>query len=257
MKKKTKPTLLDDQRTAAHIVSEILLELKEETKPDAPLALLNELAERRIKEAGASPAFKDYKPEWAPTPFPTALCTSVEFEACHGIPGKRILQAGWIVKYDIGVKYGQGCADACITVGVGTIDNAKERLMRYALRALYAGIDEVKAGTPVSRIGDRIHSYILRNGFNVIRQYGGHGIGSEIHQKPDILNYLDVNRKEEYYLKEGEVICIEPMVTRGKALIGIMPDGWTAYCLDGKPVAQYEAMVLVKNDGYEILTNHL
>jgi methionyl aminopeptidase len=230
--------------------------LKELTKPDAPLALLNELAERRIIEAGATPAFKDYKPSWSPTPFPDALCTSVNYEVCHGRAGNKILREGDIVKYDLGVKYNGAYGDACITVGVGQVANREQRLMRYSLNALYEGIRQVKAGAHVCEIGRAIERYAGLMGYQVIKEYGGHGIGSELHMDPQILHYYD-DKLPIDFLHAGQVICIEPMITPGKAIINIMSDGWTAYCTDGKPVGQYEHMILVTEEGSEILTSHV
>jgi len=225
------------------------------TKPDVPLAMLNELAERRIIEAGATPAFKDYKPEWSETPFPEALCCSVNYEVCHGRAWNRTLRAGSVVKYDLGVKYNGAYGDACITVGVGQVANREQRLMRYSLGALYEGIRQVKAGAHVNKIGRAIERYAMLNGYNVIKEYGGHGIGKELHLNPQIKHYYDKDSSDEF-LQAGQVICIEPMITPGKAQINIMSDGWTAYCTDGKPVGQYEHMLLVTAEGSEILTSH-
>ena len=248
--------LLNDIRQAAHIVSTILLELAELTKPGVQLSMLDELTERHIKELGAEPVLKGYKPEWAVEPFPSAICMSVDYEVCHGTHRNRILEEGQVIKYDLAVKYKSGHGDAATTVSVGQIDNQKQRLMRYTKRAMYAGIEQVKAGQKVSAIGSAIENEALKNGYQVIVQYGGHAIGAEIHQKPEIPNKY-YKEDDERFLEEGMVICIEPMLTPGKAEVKIAHDKWTAYVADGKPVAQFEEMVLVKKDGYEILTKHL
>lgn len=248
--------LLNDIRQAAHIVSTILLELVELTKPGVQLSMLDELAERRIKELGAEPILKGYKPDWAVEPFPSAICMSVDYEICHGSHHNRTLEEGQIITYDLAVKYKSGHADAAITVPVGQINNQKERLMRYTKRAMYAGIAQVRAGQKVSAIGNAIENEALKNGYQVIVQYGGHAIGEKIHMKPEIPNKY-YKEDEERFLEEGMVICIEPMMTHGKAEVKIATDKWTAYVADGKPVAQFEEMVLVTKDGYEVLTNHL
>lgn len=244
-------------RIAAGIVTEVLLELKALTKPGVSLDMLDELAERMIRERGATPYSKGYQPEWAPTPYPATICCSVDYEICHAPPRGRTLQEGSIVKYDIGVKYKSGCGDAAITVAVGNIDNRKERLMRYSLRALYEGISVVKAGEPISSIGRAIEHFASSRGYQVIKEFGGHHIGKEMHEVPFIPHtpYLEDNT---VLLKEGAVICIEPMLTPGKGEMKIAKeDGWTAFCPDGQPVAMFEAMILVTKDGYEILTKHL
>src|SRR3990167_3625441 len=135
-----KKTLLADQRVAAGIVTDVLLELKALTKPGVSLDMLDELAERMILERGATPYNKGYQPEWAPTPYPATICCSVDYEICYAPPRGRTLQEGSIVKYDLGVKYKSGCGDAALTVAVGEVSNRKQRTMRYALQALDEGI---------------------------------------------------------------------------------------------------------------------
>jgi methionyl aminopeptidase len=245
---------LDDMREAAKIVSTVLLELAELTAPEVPLAMLDELANRRVKEMGGEPCLKGYKPDWAPTPFPASVCTSVDFEVCHGSPRDRSLKDGSIVKYDLAIKYKSGHGDACVTIPVGEIDNRKQRLLRYSLEAMYEGIKQVKAGQKISAIGNAIENSAVKNGYKIIAQFGGHTIGKELHEKPDIPNKY-YKEDDEVLLKEGQIICIEPMVTPGKAQVNIwQEDKWTAYCLDRQPVAHFEHMVLVTKEGYEILT---
>src|SRR3990167_9070921 len=145
-------TLLEDQRVAAGIVTDVLLELQALTKPDVSLDALDEIAERMIRERGGEPYNKGYRPDWAPEPYPNTICCSVDYEICHAPPRGRTLQEGSIVKYDLGVKYKSGCGDAAITVAVGQVDNRKNRAMRYGLRALMEGITVVKAGELVLSI---------------------------------------------------------------------------------------------------------
>ena len=244
-------------REAANIVSDVLLELKRLTKPGVNLGMLDEMAERRIREAGATPYNKGYHPEWSKTPYPATICASVDEEVCHAPPGLRELKKGQIVTYDVGIKYKTGCGDAAITVPVGEISNRKERLLRYAKRALFAGISEVKAGRPVSKIGEAVSKDADINGYYIIKEFGGHSIGREMHEEPKIPNFYD-KKNDAIILTEGQVICIEPMITPGNAKIGISKeDSWTVFCLDKQPVAMYEAMILVTKNGYEILTHHL
>src|SRR3990167_7001642 len=139
--------------------------------------MLDEIAGRRIKEADATPCNLGYKPKWARDPFPANVCMSVDYEICHGIPGNRELKEGSIITYDLGVKYKSGCGDAALTVAVGKVDNRKQRLMRYGLRALYEGINVIKAGIPISTIGDVIQSYAIHHGYGIIEEFGGHHIG--------------------------------------------------------------------------------
>lgn len=252
-----KKTLLADQRVAAGIVTDVLLELKALTKPGVSLDMLDELAERMIRERGATPYSKGYKPEWAPTPYPATICCSVDYEICHAPPRGRTLQEGSIVKYDLGVKYKTGCGDAAITVAVGQVDNRKNRAMRYGLRALMEGITVVKAGVPISAIGRAIQNFAESRGYTVIREFGGHHIGKEMHEAP-LIPHVSYPEDDTVLLQEGAIICIEPMITPGKGVMKVAKeDGWTAFCPDGQPVVMFEHMILVTKDGYEILTKHL
>jgi len=248
--------LLSDIRTAAKIVSDVLLELKDLTQPGVSLDLLDEIAERRIRELGGEPYNKNYKPEWAENPYPATICASVNYEVCHAAPKGRDLKEGSIVKYDLGVRYKSGCGDAALTIAVGVIDNRKQRAMRYGLQALNEGIKVIRAGQKLSAIGEAIEQYSNINGYNIIQEYSGHHIGKEMHEKPDIPHrYYPEN--DNVFLEEGKVICIEPILTPGSGRIAIWEDGWTAYCVDGQPVVMFESMVLVLKEGYEILTHHL
>lgn len=248
-------------------MTEVLLELKELTKPGVSLKFLDEFAEKLILERGGIPYNKGYHPDWSPEPFPATVCMSIDHEICHGTPVRKhyelpnvnielTLTEGQIIKYDLGVKYKTGCGDAALTVAVGEISNRKERTMRYTLRALYAGIEVVKAGVPISAIGTAIQRVALQNGYTVIKEFGGHHIGAEMHEEP-LISMVPWPEDDNVLLKEGAVICIEPMLTPGKGEMKIGPDGWVAYVTDGQPVAMFEHQVLVTKDGYEILTKHL
>ena len=206
-----KKTLLSDQRKACEIVTAVLLELKELTNPYVSLDMLDELAERRIIELGGIPYNKGYKPDWSPVPYSNTICCSVDFEICHAPPRGRTLRAGQIVKYDLGVRYKSGCGDAALTVAVGSVDNRKERAMRYGLQALYEGINVVKAGIQIGAIGEAIERYVGPRGYRVIKEFGGHHIGREMHEAPLIQHYADYTGPfYRQILQEGAMICIEP-----------------------------------------------
>ena len=253
-----KKTLLEDQRIAANIVTDVLLELSSLSKPDLSLDMLDELAERRIRERGGVPYNKGYKPDWALKPFPATVCMSVDYEICHGIPRGRILKDGSIIKYDVGVQYKSGCGDAALTVAVGNIDNRKQRAMRYGLQALYEGIKMVKAGQKISAIGEAISGFAGLRGYAVIKEYGGHHIGRKMHMKPYIPHFVDYKNPSQEILEEGKIICIEPMITPGSGRMAISTaDKWTAFCVDRQPCVMFEEMILITEDSYEILTDHL
>jgi len=249
--------LLADQRVAANIVTDVLLELKAMTAPGVSLEMLDAMAEKMILERGGTPYNKGYKPDWSETPYPATICCSVDYEICHAPPRGRSLVAGTIVKYDIGVRYKTGCGDAALTVPVDDMTNRQERLMRYTLRALYDGIAVVKAGVPISSIGRAIEKVANIANYNIIKEFGGHHIGREMHEKPDI-PHVSYAADDNVFLEEGAVICIEPMLTTGKGQMRMAKeDGWTAFVPDGEPVAMFEHMILVTKDGYEVLTKHL
>lgn len=141
-------------------------------------------------------------------------------------------------------------------MGVGAIDNRKERLIRYTRRALQAGIEAVRAGIPAREVGRAIEKSVVLNGITPIKEFGGHAIGREMHEHPYVPNWDDP--KNDEVLQAGMVICIEPIMTTGNGRIGIMgSDGWTVFAVDNQPCAQFESMILVKQDGYEVLTTHL
>jgi methionyl aminopeptidase len=254
-----KKTLLEDQYVAASIVTDVLLELKALTNPDVSLAMLDEIAERMIKERGGIPYNLGYKPEWASTPYPATICCSVDYEVCHAPPRGRTLKSGQIVKYDLGVRYKSGCGDAALTVAVGEIDNRKVRAMRHGLEALHKGIEVVRAGAKIGEIGEAIERFVGPRGYNIIKEYGGHHIGREIHEAPQIPHYTDYQSPGfREVLKEGAIICIEPMITPGNGRVAIAKeDGWTTFVPDGQCVVMFEHMILVLKDSYEILTKHI
>ena len=245
-------------RASATLVSDILLELASLTKPGVSLDMLDELAARRIEEAGAVAANKNYKPEWAPIPFPATICCSVDYEICHAPPRGRTLQEGSIVKYDLGIRLNGAYGDAAITVAVGQVDNRKNRAMRYGLQALYEGIKVVKAGVSISAIGRAIEHFCALRGYTVIREFGGHHIGTKAMHEPPFIPNVYYKEDEDKVLKEGSVICIEPMISPGKGRSVIArEDGWTSFVPDRQVVIMYEEMLMVTKNGYEILTNHL
>src|SRR3990167_11186179 len=248
---------IEDIREAARIVSTVLLELRDLTCDGVSLDMLDELAERRVREMGAEPYNKGYAPKWAEKPYPSTICASVDEEICHAPPNGRVLQFGSIVTYDLGIRYKSGCGDAALTVIVGQTDNKRERLMRYAYRALMDGIKKVRAGVRISDIGEAIWKSSIINGYTVIKEFGGHTIGTEMHEEPFIPNYYD-KKDDERFLVEGQVICLEPMITPGKGQVIVNPiDGWTASTVDKQPVSMWEHMILVTKDGSEILTTHI
>ena len=210
---------------------------------------LDSLGERFIRDHGGIPTCKGYEG------FPCALCISVNDEVVHGIPSKRKLKNGDIVTIDMVIGYHGYQGDAAWTYAVGDINDDKKYLMEHTEKALYEGIKMVRPGNRIGDISYAVQSYAERHHLGVVRELVGHGIGREMHEDPDVPNYG--KKGTGPVLKEGMVICIEPMLNFGSADIGILDDDWTIVTLDGKPSAHYEHTVLVTHDGYEILTPRL
>ena len=236
-------------KKAGYLVSLTHQYLKPYIKAGISTRELDSLGERFIRDHGGIPTCKGYEG------FPCALCISVNDEVVHGIPSKRKLKNGDIVTIDMVIGYHGYQGDAAWTYAVGDINDDKKYLMEHTEKALYEGIKMVRPGNRIGDISYAVQSYAERHHLGVVRELVGHGIGREMHEDPDVPNYG--KKGTGPVLKEGMVICIEPMLNFGSADIGILDDDWTIVTLDGKPSAHYEHTVLVTHDGYEILTPRL
>lgn len=249
---------IDMMRQGGKILAAVLSLLAESVKPGASTGELNELAEKLIKERGGEPSFKNYRSSPEDRPFPTALCASINEEVVHApaLPS-RTLKGGDIVCLDLGLKYPAGkgglFTDAAITVPVGKISTEAKKLIDVTQQALEVGIVEVKSGNFIHHIGRAVQKYVESQGFSVVRDLVGHGVGRKIHEPPRVPNFFDPKFKA-VELREGMTICIEPMVAVGTWQVKTLPDGWTVVTADGKLSAHFEHTVAVTKDGYEILT---
>lgn len=246
---------LNNIKKAAKIVSDILLKLKDLSQPNMELSYLEKMVENLIIKNGAKSYNKGYFPKWAPNPYPSILCASINEEAVHCPPKNKVLREGDIVKYDIGIRYKDRCGDAALTIGIGNISKEKKDLIYHTRKVLEEATKLVKADLPIMILTRFMENYMAQYGYKAIKGYSGHGIGKEMHEKPIISNSCD--GKDYGILKENQVICIEPIFTTGNGKVRKKKDGWSVETKDGKPVAQFESMVLVKKNGYEILTYHL
>ncbi len=247
-------------KEAAKIVSQLLKDLESKVKPGLNVLDLEKAAVKFLKKAGAESYNKDYQPKWALQKYPNVLCVSVNDAVSHGIPKDYILKEGDLVTIDAGIKYKGFAADAATTIGVGKLENKHDRLLRYAKRALYIGIGEVKAGLPINEIGNKIEKYVITMGYVVDSMLMGHVIGKEMHEDPKIpMANFDkfLTGKKIPKLKAGQVICLEPHITFADRGHRVDMDGWTLRTRDSKYSAMFEHMVLVKKDGFEILTDHI
>ena len=233
-------------RAANQLVARILDELRRLVVPGATTAGIDAEAERLVVEAGAQPAFKGYRG------FPATICASRNHEVVHGIPSAEPLVEGDILSIDMGVKLGGFYGDSAVTVPVGAVSVETQRLLDVTEASLYKGIDAVRPGARVSDIGHAVQAYVEAQGFTVVREFVGHGIGTRLHEEPQIPNYGPAGRGPR--LAEGMVLAIEPMVNAGRAAVRVLSDGWTAITVDGSLSAHFEHTGAVTAEGAEILT---
>jgi methionyl aminopeptidase len=215
---------------------------------------LEVVAERMMKDAGARPAFKGYYVPAAGDTFRFVLCTSVNDEIVHGMPSaKRVLKKGDIVSIDTGVQLDGYYGDSATTVAIGEVSETTRKLMRVTQESLELAIQQVKAGNRLFDICGTVEKHVLANGFSVVREYVGHGIGTQLHEEPQVPNYVE-RKNENPRLKEGMVLAIEPMVNAGGAAVKVLPDGWTTITVDGSYSAHFEHTVAITKDGPRVLT---
>jgi methionyl aminopeptidase len=248
------PTELEKMRRAGLLVHSILRELEGMVQEGVTTLDLEVAAERMIAEAGAKPAFKGYQPASAETRYPFVLCTSVNDEIVHGMPSaKRVLKSGDIVSIDTGVQLDGYFGDSAITVPVGQVSDSVKRLLQVTREALELAICQVKAGNRLFDICGTIEKHVTQNGFSIVREFVGHGIGTKLHEEPQIPNYVD-RKNENPRLKEGMCLAIEPMVNEGKPNSKVLSDNWTAVTQDGLYSAHFEHVVAVTANGPWVLT---
>jgi methionyl aminopeptidase len=237
---------LDKLRRVNQLVGRILAELRAMVAPGVTTQELDAFAEAQVRAAGAEPAFKGYHG------YPATICASVNAQVVHGIPSKQPLVAGDILSIDMGAKLDGFFGDSAVTVPVGGVSPEAQQLLKVTEESLFRGIDAVKPGGRVSDIGAAVQAHVEANGFSVVREFVGHGIGTSLHEEPQIANYGPGGRGPR--LAEGMVLAIEPMVNIGKPAVKVLADGWTAVTRDGSLSAHFEHTVVVTRDGCEILT---
>jgi methionyl aminopeptidase len=238
---------LKRMREAGRLVGEVLTELAARVAPGVTTAELDELAEKRIRKAGATPAFKGYHG------YPATICASINEEVIHGIPsGRRLLNEGDVISIDVGASLDGYFGDSAITLAVGQVSEEAATLLRVTDESLYKAIEVVKPGGRISDIGHAVQQHVEAYGFSVVREFVGHGIGQKMHEEPQVPNYGEPGRGPR--LTEGMVLAIEPMVNAGKPAVKVLADGWTAVTRDGSLSAHFEHTVAVTADGPWILT---
>ncbi len=233
-------------REAGRVVARVLATLGEHIRPGVTTAELEALAEEVIRAAGGRPSFKGYRG------FPASICTSVNDEVVHGIPGPRRLALGDIVSVDVGVFLDGYHSDGAYTFVVGEADEGARRLLEVTEAALWAGIEQARAGNRVSDIGHAIQKVVEAAGFSVVREFVGHGIGRSMHEDPQVPNYGEPGRGPR--LRPGMTLAIEPMVNEGGPEVRIREDRWTAVTADGSRSAHFEHTVAIGENGPVLLS---
>jgi methionyl aminopeptidase len=237
---------IEKLRRSGRLVRGLLEELRERTRPGVSTLELEKYIEKRIAQLGARPAFKGYRG------YPCCLCTSVNSEVIHGIPSERRLKGGDILSLDMGVVVDGYYGDSAITVPVGEIPESTQRLLRVTQEALQLAIDQARLGNRVGDISSTIQRHAEQNGYSVVREFVGHGIGRQLHEEPQVPNFGQPGHGP--VLKQGMVLAIETMINAGESAVRVLADNWTAVTADGSLSAHFEHMVAVSRNGPDILT---
>ncbi len=236
-------------RQASRIVATVLREVMGMVEPGQTTGDLDAFAERRIREMGATPSFKGYHG------FPASICASINNEVVHGIPNaKRVIHRGDLLKVDTGAYFEGYHGDSCITVCVGEASKEAQTLSRVARESLMAGIGQVKAGNTLLDIAGAVEDHVKANGFSVVEDYTGHGVGRNLHEEPSVFNFR-TDELPNVTLRPGMTLAIEPILNAGSKACRTLRDRWTVVTRDGALSAQWEHTVLVTSDGCEILTD--
>lgn len=234
-------------RRAGEVVAAAIAATRDAVRPGATTADLDAVAAKVIEGRGAKPSFLGYRG------FPKTICTSVNDEIVHGIPGGRVLNEGDLVKLDVGAVVDGFHADSAVTIAVGEPSPEATKLIEATERALWAGLAEARAGRRLGDVGAAVQTVAEGAGFSVVREYVGHGIGRSLHEEPPVPNYGTAGKG--YKLAEGLVVAIEPMVNVGGYETRLLPDGWTVVTRDGSLSAHFEHTVAVTSDGPWVLTD--
>ncbi len=247
------PTEIKGLRAAGRIVAEAFAMLGERVRPDVSLRTLDQQVTDYLARAGAQPLYKGYRgrPPSHP-PFPGVICASVNNEICHGLPDDRVLKDGDIVGIDIGLKYKGWCGDSCVTYPVGQIAPEAARLLEAAQAAMRQGIAAAQAGRSLSDVGAAIQAFAEAQGYNVVYDWGGHGIGRSLHEDPSVPHRGPGGQGVK--LRPGMVFTVEPMINAGGPEWRLLRDGWTVVTRDGALSAQFEHTIAITPNGPEILS---
>ena len=236
-------------REASRIVATVLREVMQMVEPGQTTGDIDAFAERRIREMGATPSFKGYHG------FPASICASINNEVVHGIPSaKRVIHNGDLLKVDTGAYFDGYHGDSCVTICVGDASAESQTLSRVAQESLMAGLGQVKAGNTLLDIAGAVEDHVRANGFSVVEEYTGHGVGRNLHEEPSVFNFR-TDELPNVTLRPGMTLAIEPILNAGSKGCRTLKDRWTVVTRDDSLSAQWEHTVLVTSDGCELLTD--
>lgn len=244
---------IDAIRESSLLVSKTLGEVKKWIEPGVSTLKLDKIAEAFIRDHGGKPAFKDYLPDFAETPFPFSLCVSINEEVVHGFSSEaRVLQDGDIVSVDCGVEMNGFFGDSAYTFAVGEISAKKQRLLDVTKSSLYKGLEKAIAGNRLGEVSNAIQRHVELYGYSIVKEMVGHGLGRNLHEPPEVPNYG--KRRSGPRLKTGMVLAIEPMVNIGRGDIDVADDGWTVFAKDYSASAHFEHSIVIRNGKAEQLS---
>ena len=236
-------------KKSSQIVAKVLNEIIDIIQPGMSTKDLDTFAEKRIREMGATPSFKGYHG------FPASICSSINNEVVHGIPNKnKIIKNGDLVKIDTGAYLDGYHGDSCVSICIGSVNKEVKRLSNVSNEALYAGLEKIKAGNTLLDIAGAIEDVVKKNGFSVVEDYTGHGVGRNLHEEPSVFNFRTKDLPN-VVLREGMTLAVEPIVNAGTKYCKTLDDRWTVITKDGKFSSQWEHTIVVLKDGIEILTD--
>lgn len=237
---------IETMRRSGKITSKVLGDLMRAAKPGMTTAELDAMAEKGIRDLGGVPTFMGYHG------YPSSICASVNEEVVHGMPGTRVLKDGDLLSIDIGTTFEGYVSDTAVTVAIGTISEEAQRLLRVTQECLMKGIEQMHKGNRLGDIGAAVQKHAEAAGYGVVRELVGHGIGTKMHEEPQVPNYGTAGAGME--LRAGLVLAIEPMITEGKYAVNTLKDGWTVVTADGRLAAHFEHTIAITEDGPRILT---
>jgi methionyl aminopeptidase len=247
---------IEMMRRAGQLACSILARMKQAAAPGVTTQVLDDIAAEEMRQAGAIALSKNY-PDYRPNEgYPAHTCISVNEEVVHGIPGPRQLRDGDVVTLDVALSLNGYCCDTATTVGIGTVTPAAQRLLDVTRQTLNLAIQHIGPGRKWLDIARLMQHNIERHGFNMVREFVGHGIGRSMHEDPKVPNFVTPEQlRGDFKLRPGMTLAVEPMVVMGRRDVRVLPDGWTAITVDGKPAAHFEHTVAITDVGVDVLTD--